>query len=75
MALECASCGSTESVDAVCHHCGKPVCGNRENCRFEIQDSAFGSMLVGSSVVAVHCRECWQAFHPGTRPYRSGVDL
>jgi hypothetical protein len=72
MALECASCGSGEKVDAVCHHCGKPLCGDRDSCRFEIQDSAFGS-APASPVVAVHCRECWQTFHPGTRPHRSGA--
>jgi hypothetical protein len=72
MALECANCGSTENVDAVCHHCGKPLCGDLENCRCEIEDSAFGSTPV-SPVVAFHCRECWQVHHPGTRPRRPGA--
>jgi hypothetical protein len=74
MVLECANCGSTENVDAVCHHCGKPLCSDLENCRFEIEDSAFDSTTT-SPVVAVHCRECWQTFHPGTLPRKSGAVL
>ena len=69
MALECASCGSTEKVDAVCHHCGKPLCRDRENCRFEIEDNAFGNTMT-LPVVAVHCRECWETAHHEARPRR-----
>ena len=64
MALRCAYCNNSD-VEFVCHHCGKPLCKKNLQCRVEISDSAFGASS-GSSVVAVHCRECWQRFHPGT---------
>lgn len=61
--LECANCGANKDVLVVCHHCGKPLCHDLQNCRFEIEDDVFSSR-----VIAVHCRECWQTFHPNSRP-------
>lgn len=66
LGLDCASCGATEDVHVVCHHCGKPLCNNRENCRIEIEDDAF-SGTAEVKVIAVHCKDCWQTYHPHTR--------
>ena len=27
MAWECGECNNRKDIDAVCHHCGKPLCG------------------------------------------------
>ncbi len=66
MGLECANCGSNETINAVCHHCGKPLCEDQKNCRFEIQDEAFRGTEI-SPLYAFHCRECLETFHPDAR--------
>ncbi|MEV0675519.1 hypothetical protein AB0I60_03245 [Actinosynnema sp. NPDC050436] len=63
MAWECAECHTREGadevfVDAVCHHCGKPLC---HHDRVSVVDDAFGEE---DRQVAVHCKECKQRHHP-----------
>jgi hypothetical protein len=68
VAWECAQCNVKESastkIDAVCHHCGKPLC---RDDRVEIADNAFNSVgLTGPK--AVHCRACKRKHHSGAVP-------
>jgi len=68
MAWECAECNVKESagrkIDAICHHCGKPLC---RDDRIEIADNAFSS--VGSAgPTAIHCRACRRKYHAGAVP-------
>lgn len=58
MALECAFCDSTEKVETVCHHCGKPLC-SRAGCRVPVE----GDPAFSDKVTAFHCRECAQKYH------------
>ena len=63
MAWECAECGVNhrqKRIDGVCHHCGKPLCGNDQVL---IADDAFDSSSGGASQVAVHCRACRRQHH------------
>ena len=62
MLRECTSCGTTRDVDAVCHHCGAPLCRDRRFCRFEFADEAFHD-----HPRAVHCAECAESYH-GRQP-------
>jgi hypothetical protein len=64
MAWECSDCGRKEERGGkitVCHHCGRPVC---DQDRVMASDGAFDDSP-GHRVtnVAVHCRDCWSAFH------------
>lgn len=64
MTWECAECHRPEEkgvrIDAVCHHCGKPLC--RED-RVLVSDRAFTSTgEVGAE--AAHCRSCKSEYHP-----------
>jgi hypothetical protein len=66
MAWTCAECRETEGndkifVNAVCHHCGKPLCGND---RFRILDEVFSEVEGKVSRMAVHCKTCKQKYHP-----------
>jgi hypothetical protein len=68
VAWECAECNVKESadwkIDAICHHCGKPLC---RDDRVEIADNAFSS--AGSAgPTAVHCRACKRRNHAGAVP-------
>jgi len=67
MAWECAECNAREDsqirIDAVCHHCGKPLC---RGDRVELADSAFSSSH--GDQVAVHCRPCRHRYHRGQVP-------
>lgn len=64
MAWECAECNARErtrnAIDAVCHHCGKPLC--REH-RIEIADLAFAGVSEPISQVAIHCQKCKHQYH------------
>ena len=60
--LECASCGATKNVHAVCHHCGQPLCADSRFCRLEISDNLFQGQPR-----AVHCFAC-AAQYQGWRP-------
>jgi hypothetical protein len=64
----CAECHASEdgatAVDAVCHHCGKPLCRRDQVL---IPDEAFATLSAMADAVAVHCRSCRHEFHPG--PY------
>jgi len=63
MAWECAECNSPGSkIDAVCHHCGKPLC---RDDRVVILDNAFASVAGQRGPAAVHCRSCRSEYHGG----------
>ena len=60
-------------VDAVCHHCGKPLCTwqpdddcDGEPCQHWILDEAFAGDG-GEPVPACHCRDCLRTQHPTAR--------
>jgi hypothetical protein len=59
MAWECAECNAKESaasqIDAVCHHCGKPLCRDDQ---LRIVDNAFSA-----AAIAVHCAACKARYH------------
>lgn len=60
MSWKCGACGQMDGrggviVDAVCHHCGKPLC--REH-QVEVWDTAFRSDKETSWVSTIHCAEC-----------------
>lgn len=63
MAWECAECNSKETaklkVDAVCHHCGKPLCRKDQ---VKIADYAF-SRGGEIATMAVHCKSCRRKHH------------
>lgn len=64
MSWECAECNRREDrdtrIDAVCHHCGKPLC---RGDRVEIADYAFSGVAGKLGQVAVHCRACKRKYH------------
>jgi hypothetical protein len=64
MPWECAECNAGEGretrIDAVCHHCGKPLC---RGDRVELADYAFAGSTGEISQVAVHCRPCRDEYH------------
>lgn len=66
MAWECAECNEPEHgsfvVDAVCHHCGKPLC---QKDQIIIYDDAFSAEDGPIDRKASHCRECQRHYHPG----------
>ncbi len=72
LGLECASCGTNDGVYVVCHHCGKPLCENLTECRFELEDDAFAD-IKSSPIIAIHCRDCSKTFHSTLRPRRLGI--
>ena len=47
-------------VDAVCHHCGRPVC--RTN-RFLITDDTFAAEPGTPPAASFHCKECYRRHH------------
>jgi hypothetical protein len=65
MSWHCAECHAPEDsvnrVDAVCHHCGKPLCRQDQVL---IPDEAFAPASGPSDRNAVHCRPCHRQFHP-----------
>lgn len=65
MSWRCGKCGEVDGkidnrVNAVCHHCGKPLC---QDHRIEILDEVFSS-----DCKAYHCEECKKNFHPRAKP-------
>ncbi len=59
---ECIECNAEEPptpIDAVCHHCGKPLCRKDQ---IVIADDAFATFL-GEAGRAVHCRACRRRHH------------
>jgi hypothetical protein len=63
MAWECAECNTPDrKIDAVCHHCGKPLC---RADRIVIIDDAFASTRAQRGPAAVHCRACRRRYHSG----------
>jgi hypothetical protein len=58
MYRECSSCGTTEGVDAVCHHCGAFLCRDTVYCRHLVYDETLGT-------TAIHCQECQEKYHSG----------
>ena len=65
MPWECGECNAKENkktrVDAVCHHCGKPLC---RDDRVLIADFVFASESGAIGREAVHCRPCRRQHHP-----------
>lgn len=47
-------------VDAVCHHCGRPLC--RKN-RVLILDEVFSDGLGLPTATSFHCKECYRTYH------------
>lgn len=64
MTWECAECHATEKhgarIDAVCHHCGKPLCRDDQEL---VPDLAFASASGEVGAEAVHCRSCKREHH------------
>jgi hypothetical protein len=65
MTWKCAVCGEVDGrknivVNAVCHHCGKPLC---EKHQVIVQDRDFGHDDDNPRVWAVHCKECRRKHH------------
>jgi hypothetical protein len=65
MIWECGNCSQPENrqlaVDAVCHHCGTPLC--RED-QYPLSDSAFSGPIASQDRRAVHCKPCRDKYHP-----------
>ena len=83
MTLECAVCNTPDgkdgkALDAVCHHCGKPLC---QEHRVLILDEQFANRGVPVPRAAYHCSACRQAHHPRShvlrpsRPVSAGRSL
>lgn len=68
MPWECGECNVREDsrtrIDAICHHCGKPLCHGDQ---VRIPDPAFADEPGPIGRDAVHCRPCMQRHH--------GIDL
>lgn len=64
MTWECAECHAAEGretrIDAVCHHCGKPLC---RDDRILVPDLAFAASTGDLGAEAVHCRACKRQYH------------
>ena len=66
MTLRCAFCSKPDEVDAVCHHCGRPLCAS-DKCRFAKEpDGDFSGR-----VKAYHCRDCIKQHRRGLLSGRS----
>jgi hypothetical protein len=77
MAWECSDCNAREDeqgavvVDAVCHHCGKPLCrAHQVNVVLDDAFTASGLTAVGLAALpalqglgAVHCDSCGRTHH------------
>lgn len=65
MSWECGECSRAEDDDVrvswVCHHCGKPLCGEHT---LLLNDGAFSSPSHVLGMSAAHCHECRDAHHP-----------
>lgn len=66
----CGNCNRAEGkngssgeikIEAVCHHCGRPLC---QDDRFQVEDDAFGYKGAGGESYASHCLECAKQYHP-----------
>lgn len=82
MSWKCGACGRHEGdrmevddpgfqieVNAVCHHCGTPLCNwhrDDASCQYWIDDEAFAEDT-GDGRRACHCRACLHRHHPGGR--------
>ena len=64
MSWECAECHVPEApenqIDAVCHHCGKPLC--RDDRVLHV-DEVFAARRGEVGAAAVHCRACKREYH------------
>jgi uncharacterized protein with PIN domain len=66
MFWECGECGVVEGkdgvrIDAVCHHCGKPLCRKHQ---VRIVDDALSSDGAAAKQVTFHCDDCKKSYHP-----------
>ncbi|MGW3996089.1 hypothetical protein [Amycolatopsis sp. NPDC004772] len=76
MAWKCSDCDAEEDsagkvvVDAVCHHCGKPLCRLHQQAvlddAFAVDTSAAMDSigLIPVDRIAVHCESCRRDHHP-----------
>ena len=76
VAWECAECHRREEEDqirinAVCHHCGKPLC---RDDRVLIADIAFATAPGETRQEAVHCKACKRLYHMTDLRLRSWAD-
>ncbi|HET6503223.1 MAG TPA: hypothetical protein VFG87_20945 [Amycolatopsis sp.] len=73
MDWQCAECyarGAEANAEVVCHHCGKPLCGNDW---MGLEDNAFSDVPGPLTRFGFHCRECWQRHHPGVKARAGGT--
>ncbi|MBB5851102.1 hypothetical protein ACFQ05_37400 [Amycolatopsis umgeniensis] len=70
MVWKCGDCNTREGeeevvIDAVCHHCGKPLCGRHQKVVETDEGFAEPRSDAPVSVIrsAVHCETCVQAHH------------
>jgi len=73
---ECAECHGREGedriwIDAVCHHCGKPLC---RDDRVLIADAAFAPGPGEAPQETVHCKACKRRYHMTDLRLRSWAD-
>lgn len=66
MTWKCIECQKAEGekdvvVDAVCHHCGMPLCRQHQRV---ILDDCFSRATGPLDRSAVHCGACHQHYHP-----------
>lgn len=65
MFWKCAVCGALDDqkdtlVNAVCHHCGKPLCQQHQ---VRLVDPRFGNDSENPQPTAVHCTDCKRKYH------------
>ncbi len=68
MSFRCEECRKTEpeiKVVAVCHHCGKPLCGDDA---IGLRDPAFAAKAGQSPPAAAHCPPCREQYHSRIKP-------
>lgn len=89
MTWKCGECGRFEeerseveagdvTIDAVCHHCGMPLCSRESDegwCQHWIDDD--GRLLGAQDAIppTCHCRTCLDRHHPSARTVRPPWDL
>jgi hypothetical protein len=74
MAWECAEC-VRDSMTAVCHHCGKPLCDEHAvivaDDALAEYDASVSTRAMSLSDQAVHCADCQRQHHMRSQVVRS----